>query len=81
MIELSEQQRQELALPEPMAIDPKTTTKYILVRKEVYDRFKAQLGGDDYNPDESMALVNEAMADDDAHDPLLDSYQKYGKAP
>ena len=65
--------------PEPVAIDPLTQQTYVLVRKEVYDRLKALLALDDYDPDEGAALVNEVMAEDDANDPLLDSYQHYGK--
>lgn len=79
MIELTEQQRQELASPEPIAIDPQTRETYVLVRKGVFDRMKALLALDDYDPDEGMALMNEVMADDDANDPLLDSYQRFGK--
>jgi hypothetical protein len=79
MIELTKQQRQELSAPEPVAIDPQTRQTYVLVRREVYERLKALLALDDYDPDEGAAYVNEVMADDDAHDPLLESYQKYGK--
>jgi hypothetical protein len=79
MIELTEQQRQELQGPEPVAIDPVTRDTYVLVRKEVYERLKALLAPDDYDPDEGAALVNEVMAEDDANDPLLESYQHYGK--
>ena len=52
----------------------------VLVRKEVYERLKGLLALDDYDPDEGAAYVNEVMAEDDAHDPLLESYQKYGNA-
>jgi hypothetical protein len=47
MIELSEEQRQELSQPEPVVIDPLTRATYVLVRKEVYDRFKTLLEEDD----------------------------------
>jgi hypothetical protein len=75
MIELTEQQRQELSAPEPVAIDPHTRTKYVLVRQEVYERLKALIAMDEYDPDEGAAYVNEIMAEDDARDPYLDSYQ------
>jgi hypothetical protein len=80
MIELTNEQRHELQDPEPLAIDPLTGQTYVLVRKEIYERLKALLTLDDYDPDEGAAYVNEVMAEDDAHDPLLESYQKYGKA-
>ncbi|HVS39615.1 MAG TPA: hypothetical protein VMS17_28925 [Gemmataceae bacterium] len=79
MIELTEQQRLELSAPEPIAIDPQTRETYVLVRRETYERIKALLALDDYDPDEGAAYVNETMAEDDANDPLLESYQHYGK--
>ena len=80
MIELTTEQRHELEHPEPMAIDPQTRQTYVLVPKEVYERLRALLALDDYEADEGTAYVNEVMAEDDAQDPLLESYQKYGKA-
>ena len=79
MIELTPQQRQELGNPEPTAIDPQTRETYVLVRRDVYRRLKHLLASDDYDPDEGAALVNEVLAADDANDPLLESYQHYGK--
>jgi hypothetical protein len=79
MIELTEQQRQELSGPEPVAIDSQTREIYVLVRKDAYERWKALLSVDDYDPDEGVAYVNEIMAENDAQDPRLESYQHYGK--
>jgi len=79
MIELTEQQRQELGAPEPVAIDPSTGETYVLVRREAYERLKAVLSPDEYDPEEGAAYVNEVMAEDDADDPYLESYQHYGK--
>jgi hypothetical protein len=81
MIELTEQQRHELSDPEPIAIDPVTQTTYVLVRREIYERFKALLAVDDYDPDEGAAHMNEVMADDDVKDPCLQSYQHYVPFP
>ncbi len=81
MIELTEQQRRELSNPEPVVIDPRTHETYILVRRDAYERFKALLALDDYEPDEGASFVNEAMAEDDAKDPYLDGYQQHGKQP
>jgi hypothetical protein len=78
MIELTEQQRQDLNSPEPVAIDPETRQTYVLVRSEAYERIKGLLS-EDYDPDEGIALMNEVMAEDDAKDPLLESYQHYGR--
>jgi hypothetical protein len=79
MIELTEQQRHELIEPEPIAIDPVTQTTYVLVRREVYERIKTLLALDDYDPDEGAKYMNEVMAEDDAKDPDLQSYQHFGK--
>lgn len=81
MIELTEEQRRELSGPEPLAIDSETRLAYVLIRKEAYDRLKAVLAVDDYDPDEGAGYINEVMAEDDANDPLLERYQHYGKAP
>ena len=78
MIELTEQQRRELHVPEPIAIDPQTKQTYVLVRQAVYQRLKSLLARDDYDPDEGAASINEIMAEDDANDPLWESYQHYG---
>ena len=78
MIELTEQQRQELQLPEPVAIDPQTKQIYVLVRQAAYQRLKSFLALDDYDPEEGATSINEIMAEDDANDPLLESYQHYG---
>ena len=79
MIELTEQQRQELYVPEPIAIDPRTKQTFVLVPQAVYDRLKAVLDLGEYDPDEGAASINEIMAEDDARDPLLESYQRYGR--
>ena len=81
MIELTQEQRRELENPQPLVIDPQTKQTFVLVRKEVYERWRALMALDEYNPDEGAAYVNEIMAEDDAHDRLLETNQNYGKAP
>lgn len=58
MIELTDEQARELAQPEPVAIDPRTRERYVLVRRETYERLKALLALDEYDPDEGAALIN-----------------------
>jgi hypothetical protein len=77
--ELTEEQRRELTGPEPSVVDPQTQQVYVLVPKEAFDRMKTLLAMDDYDPDGGMPLMNEVLADDDTNDPLLESYQHYGK--
>ncbi len=43
MIELTQEQRRELSQPEPVVVDPLTRETYVLVRRDVYDRFKVLL--------------------------------------
>jgi hypothetical protein len=81
MIHLTDEQAQELTQPEPLAIDPRTQEAYVLVRQGIYARWKSLLARDDYDPEEGTALLNAALAEDDSDDPLLDSYQHYGKRP
>jgi hypothetical protein len=81
MIELTEHQRHELQNAEPLVVDPQTRETYVLVRRESYERLKDLLALDEFDPDEGAGYINEVMAEDDANDPLLDSYQDYGKKP
>jgi hypothetical protein len=61
MIELTEQQRQELEGPEPVAIDPKTQQEYVLVRREVYERLRSLL-------DDDVRLMEPLLANLDPED-------------
>jgi len=72
MIELTEEQRQELIRPEPACVDPLTRQEYVLVRREVYERLRGLLDEDVRATGE---LVDKIMAEDDANDPYLESYQ------
>ena len=79
MIELTPEQHNILAKngTEPVRLlDRATNIEYVLVRAEVYERLK-QLLADDL-PD-TAALMNEVMAEDDAKDPYLESYQEYAQ--
>ena len=81
MIELTEQEQQAVdAEREPRLIDPRTNEAYVLVRANLFDRFKALLTEDDGpNMRQVGVLVERAMHDDDANDPTLGFYQQqYG---
>ena len=80
MIELTEQQRHELTVPEPVAIDPHTRQRYILVRAEVYERMRNVLKEDTVCT--TAEMLDRIMAEDDANDPYLaELQQKSGTAP
>jgi hypothetical protein len=57
--------------------DPDLDVECIVVRADVFDRARALIvnAGDD--PREFYPLIAQTMADDDANDPLLDTYQHY----
>jgi hypothetical protein len=79
MIELTQEQHKALTQngSEPVrALDRAANVEYVLIRADVYERLKSLLG--DNLPD-TAALMNEVMAEDDAKDPYLDSYQDYAK--
>jgi hypothetical protein len=80
MIELTKEQRRELGVPEPVAIDPETQQTYVLVRREVYERWRAML---DVDTEYTIAdTLDRVMAEDDAHDPSLAELQRrYGGVP
>jgi hypothetical protein len=54
-------------------VDPSTNTHYVLVRADVFEEMQEWMR--DLEPQESNPLVDRIMADDDAHDPTLASYQ------
>jgi hypothetical protein len=82
MIELTEEQRQELAAPNPVVIDPRTRQEYVLVRKELFERIQSLLDEDGPDMRQVAVLVGRAMREDDEGDPTLAYYQqKYGKKP
>lgn len=79
MIELTQEQHQALTQngSEPArALDRATNIEYVLLRADVYERLKTILSND--LPD-TAALMNEVMAEDDAKDPYLESYQHYAQ--
>jgi len=57
----------------PVIVD---STDCIVVRADIFQRFKAALD-DALEPEQVGRLIDENMRDEDADDPLLDSYQRY----
>jgi len=74
---LTDQQRQALHEANdagPVTIvDPATNTQYVLVRADVYQELQEWMR--DLEPQDAYPVVDQIMADDDAHDPTLASYQ------
>ena len=79
MIELTPEQHEALTQNGSQsirAIDRVTKVEYVLVRADLYERLKALLSDD--LPD-AAPLMNEVMAEDDAKNPYLESYQHYAR--
>ncbi len=76
MIRLTPQQHSQLptqAASVTRAVDPASNVEYVLMRADFYERLFALFAAD------SAALMNEVMAEDDANDPYLESYQRIAK--
>jgi hypothetical protein len=79
MIELTEQQSQELQKAngdDILVCDPQTHLEYVLVRRDLYAQL-TELPDEDVRA--SGELVDRIMAEDDAHDPYLQSYQSIAR--
>lgn len=77
MIELTEEQRQNVLQGKPVRVAaPEVGAACVVLRADVYERLRSLLE-DDTEPDmRSVALLIERnMREDDANDPLLESYQ------
>jgi hypothetical protein len=80
MIELTEEQRRELSMPEPVAIDPSTNKTCVLVRKKVYDRIKGLLlDSGDSTDDELRLLLARSAEANGWNEPAMDDY--FDEAP
>lgn len=73
MIELTEQQRQELSTSGSLVIDPETREEYVLIRRAAFERLRALV--QDGTVLATAEQVDRVMAEDDANDPSLQSYQ------
>ncbi|MCI0638016.1 MAG: hypothetical protein L0Y72_15310 [Gemmataceae bacterium] len=78
-IALTEEQRQVLEdhHGEPMRVlNPHTKEVFVLVPAKVYERLESLLQ-EEFDPRVAYPLVDRIMAEDDAHDPHLATYQHY----
>ncbi len=79
MIELTQEQRQELAKSDPArAIDPQTKETYVLVRAELYDRIKSLFAEEDDNRfvRDMYSEVMEVFGRTGWDDPAMDVYNE-----
>jgi hypothetical protein len=76
-IELTAEQLKATSQGPVHVTDPATNEMYVLLRAQEYEEMT--LSDDDPSMEENSLLVDRIMAEDDANDPYLDSYQQYGK--
>jgi hypothetical protein len=75
---LTAQQLEEVRSGKPVRLSaPEIGTECVLIRADLYERFQALLDADDFDAKEGLPFANMTMEEDDAGDPLLESYQKY----
>lgn len=73
MLTFTQQQHETLAAgtgPITRAMDPAANVEYVVIRADAFAEMFQQRGVDAIS-----AAMNEAMAEDDAHDPYLEAYQ------
>jgi hypothetical protein len=76
VVELTQEQRRELAGADaPRVVDPDTRQTYVLVREDVFERWRSLL---DATPDprEAYPAVDWAFAEG-WNDPRMDDYDRY----
>lgn len=67
--------KQAIAVGTPVEVyDPTTNEVYYLLSAEQFQSLVTKLLGD-FDPRDAYPFIDAIMAEDDAHDPLLDSYQ------
>jgi hypothetical protein len=83
MIELTEDQRQQVRQGKTVRVPaPEIGADCVVLRADVYERLKSVVE-DDEGPDMRAValLIEQNMREDDANDPLLESYQDSGTQP
>lgn len=79
MIELSEEQRQQLQSGQAVDVtDPQTAQLYVVLRKDVYERFRRLLYDDSEWTEDELRLQLARSAKENGWDELdMDDYDRY----
>jgi hypothetical protein len=79
MIELTEQQRQQLESGKAVDVtDPQTAQRYVLLRKDVYERVRQLLYDDsDWSEDELRLQLARSAEINGWDEPGMDAYDRY----
>jgi hypothetical protein len=73
--ELDPNLKQAVAVGTPVEVfDPATNEVYYLLSAEQFQKLAAKMPVD-FDPRDAYPLIDAVMAEDDANDPLLESYQ------
>jgi hypothetical protein len=73
--ELDPNLKQAVAVGTPVEVfDPATNEVYYLLSAQQFQKLTSKLSGD-FDPRDIYPFIDAVMAEDDAHDPLLESYQ------
>lgn len=81
---LSEDQRRAIEEHGGMpvyVVDPDTNANYVLMRAEQFETLKSLFSEEEFNPRQAYPFVDRVMAEDDANDPTLESYQNLQGPP
>jgi hypothetical protein len=79
MIHLTDEQRQQLDSGQVVDVtDPQTAQRYVLLRKEVYERLHNLVYDDsDWTPEEQLRLLAQSGKAAGWDDPAMDVYDHY----
>ena len=67
--------------PPVYVVDADTNAPYVLMRADQFETLKTLFSEEEFDPREAYPFVDRVMAEDDAHDPTLESYQNLPKRP
>ena len=62
-------------------VDADTNANYVLMRAEQFEALRFLFSDEEFNPRDAYPFVDRVMAEDDASDPTLASYQDLQKQP
>jgi hypothetical protein len=75
---LTSEQVQAVIGGEPVPIvPPEVGQECVMLRRDVFEQLRDASIAGDFDPARFYPLVGQIMAEDDANDPSLESYQKY----
>jgi hypothetical protein len=75
---LTNEQIQAVRGGEPVAvIPPEVGEECVMLRRDVYEQLKEAKSAGEFDPARLYPLVGQLMAEDDANDPALETYQTY----